>query len=73
MELSIHVEYLTCALRSGYVGASLIFEEKSAVIRTGVDVARWIRARAVATVVRKGHGTTKRARNGGCLLAEHGV
>jgi len=73
IKLFVNEEYLTCALRSGYVGAGLVFEEESAVIRTGVDVARWIRARAVAAIVGKGHGAAKRARYGRCLLAEHGV
>lgn len=63
---------LTCALRGGHVGAGLILEEEPAVVRAGVDVARRIRARAVAAVVRESHGSAKGARHGGRLLAEHG-
>jgi len=65
--------HLTCTLRGGYIGAGLVPEEESAVVRTGVDVARWIRARAVTTVIRKGHGSAKGAGYRGCFLAEHGV
>lgn len=73
VKFSVNEKYLTCALRGGYVRTSLVFEEESAVVRTGVDVARWIRARAMATVVGKGHGAAERARYGGCLLAEHRI
>jgi len=66
-------EHLTCTLRGGYIGASLVSEEQSAVIRTGVDVARWIRARAMTTVVRKGHGSAKGTGYRRCFLAEHRV
>lgn len=65
--------HLTCALRGGYVRTGLVLEEESAVVRAGVDVARRIRARTVAPIVREGHRSTKGARHGRCLLAEHGV
>jgi hypothetical protein len=66
-------KHLTCTLRSGYIGTGLVPEEKSAIICTGIDIARWIRACAMTTVIRKGHGSAKRAGYRGCFLAEHGV
>lgn len=64
---------LTCALRGGYVWTGLVLEEEPAVVRAGVDVARRVRARTVASIVREGHGAAKGAGYGRRLLAEHGV
>lgn len=64
---------LTCALGGGHIGTGLVLEEQSAVVRAGVDVARWIRARAVTTIIREGHRPAKRTSHGRRLLAEHRV